>query len=959
MFSLGGGSIYNKKYIISLLIALFGIVSLLGGTSYAVLKGTNSDSNEQIIKTGSVELKLTENFDNINKKVTIMNDEEGLLQEETYNFNIKNIGDVPAKYDLKLINEVPSSYTGKVLDTKYIKIGLEINGEEYGPMSLEKVKNVIDSDIIYKNEIINYKLRIWLDKSKEEEISKLEDYKAFLKLKIEAEQRPDTMKVQTFKYTGDVQTYIVPKDGYYYVEAVGAAGGTDEFSYNETLKSGYGAKTSGHIFLKAGEKLYIYVGGNGGIVGGGATSGRAGGYNGGGNGGLSTFDNRAQGGGGGATDVRLVGGSWNNTSSLISRIMVAGGGGGLDYYADPAGSSYLYGLDGTIGRYDSSYTYPSIAKGATQTSGNAFGVGGNASNARTTGGGGGGGYYGGSAGGGEYAASGSGAGGSSYISGYAGVNSVKEMTTITHTNDTLHYSGKYFLGGTIIPNYNSDNGYVRINYEGKEIKQYNNLDNIQYIKDCISYNTVNSKNHWVELQAIKDGKNVAKGKTVTGTQTEASTTFVYSNIVDGTIYATMNSEYGEPSTSAKNQCITVDLGSSYDLDEIAVWHYFGDKRMYNDNVTSISSDNKNWTEVINKDTYETSNGKRINRYTKQPSESVKANTKYDYNGEDGSLPRTFWVPKTGKYKIELWGAGANTAAFNTFLEAVGASANDNYGKIGVGGYVSGEIELNENDLLYLYTGRGAYIEFNKRTANSGSGNGGGDGGAAGTNTTYKYSAGMTGAGGTDIRLVREKTTVMSASNSLRSRIMVAGGAGGNPTAKDVALYSSNAGGLTSYKGYSEQGDSYGGAAANQTSGSSLGKGGNGAATGGGTYCGGHSGGGGGYYGGYGGKATGSNCYMSGGGGGSSYISGHTGCVAVTSESSSAAKSGCTTGTTNNSCSIHYSGYTFTNTVMIDGSGYNWTNTKGSQVQIPNPKGGYYPLTFGHDGHGFIRITLLN
>ena len=955
--SFGGGYLYNKtniKYIISLSIVLIGILSLLSGTSYAILKGNTSDTKEQVIKTGKIELTLTESYDNINKKITVMSDEDGLLQEETYNFNIKNTGDAPAKYDLKLINEVPSTYTGKVLDTKYIKIGLEINGTEYGPMSLEKVKNIIDSDIIYKKEMINFKMRIWLDKTKEKDIENLEDYKAFLKLKIEATQRPETMETKTFNYTGDVQKYTVPKEGYYYIETVGAAGGTDE-SFKETLKSGYGAKTSGHIFLKAGEKLYIYVGGNGGIVGEGATSGRVGGYNGGGNGGLSTFNNKAQGGGGGATDVRLVGGSWNDTSSLISRIMVAGGGGGLDSYADPAGSSYLYGLDGTIGRYDSSYTYPSIAKGATQTSGNAFGKGGNASNARTTGGGGGGGYYGGSAGGGEFAASGSGAGGSSYISGYAGVNSVKEMATITHTNDTLHYSGKYFLGGTITPNYNSGDGYARIYYEGTDLKQYNNLDNIRYIKDCISYNTVNNQNHWLELQAIKDGKNIAKGKTVTGTVD--SSTNPYTRIVDGDINYT---SWGNGTTMAKNQCITVDLGSTYNLDEIAVWHYFGDKRMYNDNVTSVSSDNKNWTEIINKDAYETSNGKRINRYAKQPSEFVKANTKYDYDGEDGSAPRTFWVPKTGKYKIELWGAGANTTAFNTFLEAAGASFNDNYGKIGVGGYVSGEIELNENDLLYLYTGRGAYIEFNKRTANSGSGNGGGDGGAAGTNTTYKYSAGMTGAGGTDIRLVREKTTVMSASNSLRSRIMVAGGAGGSWLSLDAAVNSSNAGGLTSYKGYSEQGNSYGGAAANQTSGSSLGKGGNGAATGSSSgYCNGHSGGGGGYYGGYGGKATGGNCYMSGGGGGSSYISGHTGCVAVTSESSSTAKSGCTTGTTNNSCSIHYSGYTFTNTVMIDGSGYNWTNTKGSQVQIPNPKGGYYPLTFGHDGHGYIRITLLN
>ena len=159
-----GGVIKNKKNIISLFIALIGIVSLLGGTSYAILKGINSDSNEQVIKTGSVKLKLTENYETINKKISIMGDEEGLLQEETYDFNLKNIGSSPAKYDLKLINDVPSTYTGKVLDTKYINVGLEINGEEYGPMSLEKVKNVIDSDIIYKNEIINYKLIIWLDK---------------------------------------------------------------------------------------------------------------------------------------------------------------------------------------------------------------------------------------------------------------------------------------------------------------------------------------------------------------------------------------------------------------------------------------------------------------------------------------------------------------------------------------------------------------------------------------------------------------------------------------------------------------------------------------------------------------------------------------------------------------------------------------------------------------------------
>jgi len=144
----------KKKYIASLVVVLVFMLSLIGGTSYAILKGNVNDKNEQVIKTGSVELKLTEYYDDISKKITVMSDDDGLLQDDVYSFNIKNTGDSVAKYDLKLVNDVPSSYTGKVLDTKYIKVGLEINGDEYGPMSLDKVKNVIDSDVIYKREML-------------------------------------------------------------------------------------------------------------------------------------------------------------------------------------------------------------------------------------------------------------------------------------------------------------------------------------------------------------------------------------------------------------------------------------------------------------------------------------------------------------------------------------------------------------------------------------------------------------------------------------------------------------------------------------------------------------------------------------------------------------------------------------------------------------------------------------
>ena len=641
----GGGYLYNKtniKYIISLSIVLIGILSLLSGTSYAILKGNTSDTNEQVIKTGKIELTLTESYDNINKKITVMSDEDGLLQEETYDFNIKNTGDASAKYDLKLINEVPSTYTGKVLDTKYIKIGLEINGTEYGPMSLEKVKNIIDSDIIYKKEMINFKMRIWLDKTKEKDIENLEDYKAFLKLKIEAVQRPESMdsgvNTKTFNYTGKPEEYTVPRDGYYYIEMAGGAGHAP--SSNPNFSGA--AKTSGYIYLESGEKLYFYVGGK-------AVSQKTETFNGGGGAGYGdagyTIPSTISGDtgkygytGGAATDVRLVGGEWNDMSSLISRIMVAGGGGSASsaaIYNNTGGNSECEGLRGINGAYYSGHgDKNAYGKGATQISGGAggtnlnsygtnyagsFGRGGtsnsysSASDANAGSSGGGGGYYGGGAGagtGGGGTGHGSG-GGSSYISGYAGVNSVKESTTITHTNQTLHYSGKYFIGGKMLGGSNYDDGYAKITYVDIKPKRRNSeLNNVRYIKDCSSYNSANNNNHWIELQAIKDGSNIAKGKTVTGT-TAAYSDYPYSRVTDGDI---TYSNYAEPSSYTTNQCITVDLESTYDLDEIAVWNYFGDQRSYYDNVTYVSSDNKTFTKVINEANIQNSNGRRINAY---------------------------------------------------------------------------------------------------------------------------------------------------------------------------------------------------------------------------------------------------------------------------------------------------------------------------------------------------------
>ena len=440
---------------------------------------------------------------------------------------------------------------------------------------------------------------------------------------IEVEVDTLINKTTVFNYTGTSQEYEVPKDGYYYLELAGASGGSPEGA-----SLSYGAKVSGYIYLEKGETLYFYVGKQGTNSN---TNCRTSGYefNGGGiakpaKTGVCGFS------GGGATDIRLVGGSWDDINSLISRIMVAGAGGG-----STDGTMYTLGAGGTLygrkpiysiyqqylgnpGMQASGGAAPTKYSGA-QSNGTVGsfgkgGYGGVSSSTTTNGGGSGGGagYYGGSGASGLSNGAWPGGGGSSYISGYAGVNSIEKNTTITHTNNTLHYSGKYFIGGKMLEGQNKGNGYAKITYIGeKPEKKTDKLNNVRYIKNCISYNTYNEINHWIELQAIKDGINIAKGKEVTGTMPESTNKF-YSLITDGDISF---DNYSQAAQHTKNQCITVDLEKEYDLDEIAVWNYFGDQRTYYDNITSVSSDNNIWTEVIDEASIEESNGHRINAYT--------------------------------------------------------------------------------------------------------------------------------------------------------------------------------------------------------------------------------------------------------------------------------------------------------------------------------------------------------
>lgn len=425
-----------------------------------------------------------------------------------------------------------------------------------------------------------------------------------------------------FSYTGSEQEYVVNAPGYYKIEVWGASGG----KYSDTYTGGKGSYTSGNIYLNKNEKIYVYIGQLGSIANNANVTER---YNGGG-GSVTASVNDNAGTGGGATDIRYFGNNiptesdlvYNSTLSLNSRIMVAGGGGGVYYHSNYIGNG---GDGGTlVGGAPSnvkctSRTF-SVGTAATQNSGGtnsacstsytksvvgSFGIGATGTSWSS---GGGGGYY-----GGGYSHATGASGGSSFIAGYAGVNAITSSTDRTHTNNTLHYSNKYFINGKMEPGVNEGNGKAKITYLGPNYSKTNTkLNNIRYIKDCINGSTKNTSSHWIELQAIYNGLNFAKGKSVTGTSSQASS-YPYSRITDGDI---TTSNYARASTAGSLQCVTVDLTENYDLDEVAVWHYYGDTRSYNNHSLYVSSDNTNWTTLIDNvsGVTETSNGIRVSAY---------------------------------------------------------------------------------------------------------------------------------------------------------------------------------------------------------------------------------------------------------------------------------------------------------------------------------------------------------
>lgn len=159
----------------------------------------------------------------------------------------------------------------------------------------------------------------------------------------------------TYNYNGSTQTFTAPIDGLYKLEVWGAQGsGTSGYS------GGYGGYSRGYKILEKDSQIYICCGSTNSYNGGGSA-----------NGGGHTAS------GGGATHIATTNrGVLSNYNSYRSEVLIVAGGGGGAYHNDEEERGTNGGSGGGVNGGSVTWYDGRNSSGASQSSGNAFGVGG-------------------------------------------------------------------------------------------------------------------------------------------------------------------------------------------------------------------------------------------------------------------------------------------------------------------------------------------------------------------------------------------------------------------------------------------------------------------------------------------------------------------------------------------------------------------------------------------------------
>lgn len=110
---------------------------------------------------------------------------------------------------------------------------------------------------------------------------------------------------------------------------------------------------------------------------------------------------------------------------------------------------------------------------------------------------------------------------------------------------------------------------------------------VRYIKEILNGSSANAGNHWVQIQAIEVQGDKEINRALNKSVTSYPAGIRYPERITNGNLDTNDFAYLD---NAKVS-VVVDLGQPYPIDYIKVWHYYNDKRIYNNEGLSVGLDN--------------------------------------------------------------------------------------------------------------------------------------------------------------------------------------------------------------------------------------------------------------------------------------------------------------------------------------------------------------------------------
>ena len=219
----------------------------------------------------------------------------------------------------------------------------------------------------------------------------------------------------------------------------------------------------------------------------------------------------------------------------------------------------------------------------------------------------------------------------------------------------------------------------------------------RYVRDYMNGNTVNSSNHWVEIQVYSGGTNVASLKPVIGSVAESDGLKPYTWVTNGDVTTANYTMSSQPGL----QYVEIDLGAEYPIDYVKIYHFYGDVRSYTATKTVLYNTDR-------KVSYNIYNSNKTGTYVEAA--SGKTVTLLDPTNFD-SLKTRIMVAGGGGGNVSGYGApagalvGANGAGgLSSSIIGTGGTqtkgGNGTYpGSFGIGGngYISVPDSPNCND----------------------------------------------------------------------------------------------------------------------------------------------------------------------------------------------------------------------------------------------------------------------